>query len=193
LPCSKLVLGKYFGKVAVRICRQLIWWSHLDDAAVTQDNNYITVADCAESVGNDNDGAVDKLSLDNVVDDAIGLDVDGRCRFVHHQYATSPEQRACQTEQLLLADAETVSRIRNHGVELLRQTPNELRQLRNLQHAPDLGVGDRVSRIQVEPDAAAEQDRILRDDGQAGTESAQRNAGNVDAIKEDLPRTDANG
>jgi len=72
----KLVFGKYLGKVSVWVGRKLARWSGLDNTTVTQDDYHIAVADRAQSMGNDENGAVDELFLYYVVDDTIHFNVD---------------------------------------------------------------------------------------------------------------------
>jgi len=166
---SKLVLSEYLGKVSVGVGRQQAGWSTLYDMAITQDDDHVTVAYRAEPMCNDEDRAVNELLLDDVVNDTIGLDVDGSCCLVHHQHLTPSQQGACQAEQLPLTDAEVLSGIGHGRLQLAWQTAHELLQLSDPQHVPQLRVVDRLTGVQVEPDAAGKQDRILRDDGQAGT------------------------
>ena len=187
----KLVLGEYLGEVAVGMGRKLTGCTGLDNAPVAHHDDHVAVADRAEPVRDDEDGAVGELALDDVVDDPIGLHVDGSRRLVHHQDRAAPQQGTCQTEQLLLTDAVIVPSISHRGVELAREILHQLPQLRHFQHVPQLAVVDSASWIQVEPDGAREQDRILRDDGQARAKPAQRNATDVHAVEEDLAGADA--
>lgn len=59
-------------------------------------------------------------------------------------------------------------------------------EMRMFQRPPDLIVCEGVERVQVGPEWSGEQNGVLRDDGDAGTQRVQTQGGDVNPINEDL-------
>jgi len=105
--------------VAVRVGTQIRGWSHLNQSPVTQHHNQVTVTDRTQSMRDHKHSAVGQLTLHNVVDDAIGFEVDASRCFVHHQHAAVAKQGTRKTQQLFLSCAEAVSSVRDGSIQLV--------------------------------------------------------------------------
>lgn len=84
-----------------------------------------------------------------------------------------------------MPDTEIPAALPNVGIESLRQALDRLSELRLLQAMPELRVGVLLERVEIRPNAAAEQCRILRQHGEGPPELLQPNCGNVKAVDRD--------
>ena len=66
----------------------------------------VTVHDSVEPMSDCEDGAVGELSSNRLLDQLVGLEVDGSSRLVQNEDLGLAEDGTCQTDQLTLANTD---------------------------------------------------------------------------------------
>ena len=173
------------GEAAALLGLQLGRWTRLGDAAVDHDEDAIAVHDRLEAVGDGEHGGGAELRLQRALDQGVGLAVDARRRLIEHEYPSVTQQRAAQAEELPLPHREVGAALLARPVEALLVLGDCALHAALAEAHPQLRVGVFAVRVDVRPQRAGEEHRILRDDGEATAQRGQRHARDVDAIDED--------
>lgn len=139
------------------------------------------VQDCVQSVCNSEHCAVSELTSNCLLNDLVGVVVDGRSGFVQHQDFCLAQKRSRQTDQLTLAHTCITQTIRTDQVrpsqhlvlpqiaaslwtveiEFLLFAGDKVLQMGELKRSPYLLVGVLAERVQVHSNCAWENHRVL--------------------------------
>mmetsp|Transcript_26833 Transcript_26833/g.85369 ORF Transcript_26833/g.85369 Transcript_26833/m.85369 type:complete len:329 (-) Transcript_26833:620-1606(-) len=135
-------------------------------------------------------GRAAKATPDALLNEAIGLLVEGGRRLVQHNDLGATQDRTSDACQLPLADAEVLPALRDLRLEPVWERFDSLPQVGLVHRLPNLFVGVAVERIEVLPHGRSEQDWVLRDAGDGQAEFLHRYPRDIHAINLHRPGGD---
>lgn len=159
------------------------------DFAVADDEDEVGIADSGEAVGDDEGGAAAHEGVEGVLDEAFAFGIEGAGGFVEDEDGGIAKDGAGDGDALTLATGEFDAAFTDDGFVAVGEGGDEIMGIGLARGGFDLvlggvpagaGVGD------VFPDAAAEKDDILRDEGHTGAKLPERIAAGRLAIDKDL-------
>mmetsp|Transcript_17443 Transcript_17443/g.43902 ORF Transcript_17443/g.43902 Transcript_17443/m.43902 type:complete len:479 (-) Transcript_17443:2985-4421(-) len=138
-----------------------------------------------QAVGNSDDGARLKHTLDHGLHLLLGVGVHGGGGLVQAQHGHLAQVGARQAHQLLLAQGPGARARANHPALQATSCLDLALQISFLDGLPQLGVGVLAEGVQVGAHGAGEHHGLLGDDGQAAAQAAQGHGRDVDAVHVD--------
>ncbi len=158
------------------------------DPAFLDDQDSICRPDRGQPVGDDKADASVKHRFQSLVDQLLGLGVDGGRRFVHDEDPRIRQQGAGEGNKLLLAGGKTVAALADVGFIAVFKGEDEAIGI----HAARGGFDFRVGRIEaavadVFPNGSAEQVGTLEDDAEVRLIPCEPAVAEVVAVDKDLP------
>ena len=163
----------------------------LDNAAMIEHEDFVGVDDGREAVRNDQCRAIARDFGELGLDHFLGACVECAGGFVKHQNRRILEQRACDRHALLFATREFQTALAYAGVVALRQTLDEIMDMRCARRGDHLlarclrfAVGD------VVVNRVVEQHRVLRHDADRRAQRFLRDFADVLSVDRDAPRID---
>ena len=88
----------------------------LAQLAVVQDEYLVGALDGREAVRDDDGGAVAQHALDGLLDELLGLGIDGAGRLVEDEERRVKGECACERDELLLPDRESRAALAHLGL-----------------------------------------------------------------------------
>src|SRR5215207_3449822 len=153
--------------VEVTAREELLVRAALAQLAVVEDEYLVGALDGREAVRDDDGGAVAQHALDGLLDELLGLGVDGAGRLVEDEERRVEGERAGERDELLLADRETGAALAHLGVEAFGQALDEAVGV-HLARGPADALVRHVpaAEADVALDRPAEEEHVLQDDGE---------------------------
>ena len=136
--------------------------SLFDDQAVFEDNDFIDFAECAESMGDHEDGTPDNEFFQGRHDFQFSFDIEGGGWLIQHEDMGIAEKRTRNSEALALSTGEVFALITHQGAIALRPTHDGVMDVRLLRGFDDFvhgGIGPRY--FEVFKDGTLEQYSFL--------------------------------
>jgi hypothetical protein len=135
----------------------------LDDPAAVEDDEPVHAGDRAQPVRHHERGPALHEPPQRLLDEDLALGVQRAGRLVEQQDRRVAQDRPGEGDPLALSAGQLHAALADHGVEAVRQRVGELRDVRRLGRAADLGVGGvRPGERDVLPQRAVEHRRVLR-------------------------------
>lgn len=160
----------------------------LSDMAIRHDKDAIVIKDGVETMGDGDDGVVLELLTEGSLDQLIGDDVARGGGLVEEEDLLVTKDGASKAEELALADTKTRAHLSDFVGELFREVADDLLEFDGAEGDPDVIVRELFKGVEVEAEGAREEDGILGDDGEMGSEVAEVHLADVDAVDLDLAR-----
>ena len=119
------------------------------------------------------------------MDEVVCLEVHRGRGLVQHQDLGLPQQRPRQADQLPLAHGQVLAALGHLVLQPGLESAHELREVRLAQRGPHRLVTVPLKRVEVVPEAAGEEDRVLGDDGELAAELVQPQPRDVHPVNTD--------
>ena len=110
-----VVPGRELGEAA-SAGEELLVRPDLDDVSAVEDDDLVGIANGREPVRDGDRRPTLGKALERLLDEPLGLRVEGRGRLVQHEDGRVPEDRARNRDPLLLASREAIAALADHGV-----------------------------------------------------------------------------
>ena len=127
-----------------------------------------------QTVGDCQNGRRAERRPDRLLNEPIRLGVDARRRFVDADHLGVEKKGSRQAEELLLAGGKDSAALQHVGRKALGPLGDHVAQVATLQRNPQLAVRVPFGRVEVVSNRPTEEERILRNDGQSGSEIPSR-------------------
>eukprot|EP00128_Syssomonas_multiformis_P010891 Colp12_sorted_trinity150504_noHs@3126 len=173
-------------ELAALLVHQRLGGVILPHIAAVHDADLGAVYDGVQAVCDGEHGHVLELGANHLLDEVVGLGVDGGSGLVHHQDLGLAEQRAANADQLSLSGGEVVASLGHELGQLVGQAQHMLLHVHVREHLPDVIVAVLVEGVQIEANAGAEHHGVLRDDAQLVAQQVQAHTRDVDVVDQDL-------
>lgn len=173
----------HFGEEAIGVCdlgvvlwviyEQLEGMVKLLASALVHDEDAVRIDDCGQSVSNQNDGTARKTRPQFLLNHIVSLQIHVRRGLVKHQDTRLLQDGTRHADQLLLSNREEIIALRHDRLLLILHLFDMIIQFYVLQNLVDLLILQLVKRVQVLADGSLEQERLLRNVGDALSEDVE--------------------
>mmetsp|Transcript_66267 Transcript_66267/g.205033 ORF Transcript_66267/g.205033 Transcript_66267/m.205033 type:complete len:321 (-) Transcript_66267:454-1416(-) len=177
---------KHLGEPTAFDMSQLPDGTPLHNAALVEDNDCVEVQDRLQAVRDGHDRGVGKAGPNRVLHQLLGVGIDGGSALVQEQQLRVPQDLPRDAEELLLAEADVIPIRPDVEVQADTALRHKVRHLHGPEARPHLVVREDGERVQVVPESAGEEDRVLRHHAEAVPERQQAHRLQVDAVDVDL-------
>mmetsp|Transcript_47343 Transcript_47343/g.156959 ORF Transcript_47343/g.156959 Transcript_47343/m.156959 type:complete len:233 (-) Transcript_47343:1123-1821(-) len=161
--------------------QQRLGWARLHERAARHEQQLRRVADREEAVRNHEDRPRE-MSPHGRLDERVGRVVHVRSRLVHDEDGGPREKRPREAEALSFSLREVAAVVDDVGVELLGQRPHDCLDARIAQRRPHRPIVVLAKRVEVLPQAAREEKRLLHDERQPRPQLVQPEPVGADAV-----------
>ena len=158
----------------------------LDEPARIEHQHQVGGLGGREAVGHADRGAAPRRAQQRARQRPLGLRVDGAGRLVEHEQPGLAELRACERDQLALADRQALAPLADLGVETVGHAREPPVETERHERGLDVGVGRALAaEAHVLANRRVEQEAVLRHEADASTAFRRRDRTQVDAAELD--------
>ena len=155
------------------------------DALIRDVEDAVTIFDGGQAVRDNEACSALQKCLQALLQEALGLGIDGRRGFVQHEDLRVGEQRSCKRDELLLALRETRAALVYLRVVAVRHFADKLMRAHGLCGGDDLLIrGIQAAVADVIHDGAGENEAVLQHNAHLRAQRVQRHLGDVVPIDE---------